>query len=80
MTEKAVALTDDQALRTALDSATTPQLCVALQHVRELIEERRSQTEQYLLERKGKRVLSDMRALMAKAGISMEELQAVLPK
>lgn len=80
MTEKAVALTDDQALRTALDSATTPQLCVALQHVRELIDERRSQTEQYLLERKGKRVLSDMRALMAKAGISMEELQAVLPK
>lgn len=80
MTEPAVSLTNPQALRTALDSATTPQLCAALQNLRELIDERRTQTEQHLLERKGKRVLSDMRALMAKAGISMEELQAVLPK
>jgi len=80
MTDSAVALRNPQTLRTSLATATLSQLLTAQANLHELIDELREQQERQQLERKGRRVLADMRSLMAKAGISMDELQAVLPK
>ncbi|MCW9052101.1 MAG: H-NS histone family protein [Motiliproteus sp.] len=44
----------------------------------ELLEERRQSSQDNELRRKGDRVLDDMRGLMAKAGISMTDLQKAL--
>ena len=47
-------------------------------HLQELIAERRESDSAAELKRKGERTLDDMRGLMAKAGISMQEFQAAL--
>ena len=43
-----------------------------------LLEERRQTTKDTELRRKGDRVLDDMRGLMARAGVSMSDLQKAL--
>jgi len=80
MTDTEAVLRNPQTFRSILRSATLSQLQAVQANLNELIDECRVQNEQRQLERKGKRVLADMRSLMAKAGISMEELQSVLPK
>ncbi len=57
---------------------STAQLEAAHGHLLALIAERQQARDARELKRKGDRTLDDMRGLMAKAGISMSELQAAL--
>ncbi|WP_210394545.1 hypothetical protein [Motiliproteus sediminis] len=80
MSELETLLQSPRHCRHALSQASLEQLQDAQANLQELIDAKREARAQEQLDRKGKRVLSDMRSLMAKAGISMDELQAVLPK
>lgn len=80
MSELKTLLKTPEQTRRLLQTATLEQLQQALANLQQVIDAERESLDQQQLERKGKRVLSDMRSLMAKAGVSMDDLQAVLPK
>ncbi len=78
MSESIKKLIDKAYLREISQSLTVAQLEAALDNLRLLIEEKHHADQDRELSRKGARVLDDMRGLMAKAGISMTDLQKAL--
>lgn len=73
-------LTDPNILKQQCQTLTVEQLQKTHGQLCELIDERRACRQEQELKRKGDRVLGDMRGLMAKAGVSMSELQNALSR
>ncbi|OMH25716.1 hypothetical protein [Motiliproteus sp. MSK22-1] len=71
-------LLQEDALQQACKDLSVSELESIYQHLQELITERQEADSAAELKRKGERTLDDMRGLMAKAGISMQEFQAAL--
>lgn len=71
---------DKDRLQVFAEPLSVEQLEQALVELHRLIAERRHASQDRELKRKGDRVLDDMRGLMAKAGISMNEFQQALER
>ncbi|WP_207060917.1 hypothetical protein [Motiliproteus sp. SC1-56] len=80
MSHSLLPLTDPDTLRSLCTNLSRKELEGIQRNLQALIEEAREQAEQRTLKQKGERSLKEMRGLMARAGISMEEFQAALGK
>ncbi len=78
MSASITTLLEKSSLSLASQSLSINQLEATLGLLQQLIEEKRLTAQDRELHRKGDRVLDDMRGLMAKAGVSMTDLQKAL--